>query len=53
MLFQIQDTNRELMVHQSSMSAELSAGFVIIPSTNPTFFHALKEAVRTERTHSL
>lgn len=51
MLFRIQDTNKELMVHQSSMSAELSAGLVIVPSTNPNFFHALK-AVRTECAHS-
>jgi len=31
LLFQIEDTSRELIVYQSLMSTDLSAGFVIIP----------------------
>ena len=51
MVFRIQDTNKELMVHQSSRFVESSICFFIDPSIKLNFFLVLK-AVLTERAHS-
>jgi len=46
MLFIIHDTNKELLVHQSLISEDFSAGFPIVPSTNSNFFLVLNAFLR-------